>query len=102
MSSRTGRTSSSNAPGLGERELGGSTDGHAGSPSAPFQLLQTVTGWDPEVVQVLGGVEKQQLPMGRPLQLRTEQLDSLPLPDPFRFFVGEGSEHLSEHNVQRY
>jgi hypothetical protein len=32
-----------------------------------FQLLQTVAGWDPEVIQVLGSVEKQQLPMSRSL-----------------------------------
>jgi hypothetical protein len=66
-----------------------------------FQLLQAVAGRDPEVIQVLGGVEKQQLPMGRSLQFWTKQLGAFPFPDPLRLFVGEGPEHLREHNVSR-
>jgi len=50
----------------------------------PFQHLETVTGWDPEVVQVLGGVDNQQLSMARSLQFRSEESGSFPFPDPFR------------------
>lgn len=66
-----------------------------------FQLLQTVVGWDLQIVQVLGGVEKQRLPVSRSLQLRTKQLGAFPCPNPFRLFVGEGSEHFLKYNVSR-
>jgi DNA-binding transcriptional regulator YhcF (GntR family) len=59
------------------------------------ELLQAVTGRNPEVVDVLGRVEHQQFAIRDALQVGAEFLDMFPVPHTLGVPIGEPLDHLS-------
>ena len=58
-----------------------------------FELLQTVTGWDAEVCELLGGVHHAELPEHESVKLGGEAPDAFTLEQPFRIAIGEARDH---------
>ena len=61
--------------------------------ASALQLLEAITGWNPEVVEILGGVEDQQLPVRNPLKVGAELADVLAVPDELGLPVRERLDH---------
>jgi hypothetical protein len=57
------------------------------------QLLEAVTRWNPKVVDVLGGVEDQELAIGNSLKIGAELADVRAIPDELGFLIRERLDH---------
>jgi hypothetical protein len=58
-----------------------------------FELLESVTGWDTQVLELLGGINEANLPKHEPEEVGRELPDALPLKHALRVPIGETLDH---------
>src|SRR5699024_2005302 len=63
--------------------------------SIASQLLETVAGRDPKILDVLGRMDQLELPQGRTLQRSVDAFDVLLMPDAFGVLAAERPDHTT-------
>ena len=59
-----------------------------------LQLLESIAGWNSQVVQLLRCIENQELPIRTVLHLGRQLSTSLPIPHTFRVGIPEALDHV--------
>ena len=58
-----------------------------------FELLQAVAGWDPEIVELLGGIHDAELPEHESVEFGRKASDAFALEQSLRVAIGEAQDH---------
>lgn len=69
--------------------------------STALPSFGAVTRWNPEVLEDIGRVEDEQLAVRRPLHVRAELRNSLPVEDPLGVVVRERPDHERDSNARQ-
>jgi len=70
--------------------------------SVSLELLESVPGWESEVLEALGRVELSKLALSHPLDIGSQAGYSPASPDLLRGGVREGLDHGLDSNASRY